>query len=132
MPYAINHLHLKSNDPEQSAVWWGRAFNFTTLGDRTRSSGDRFLVCQSENGIRVMISDARTDEVLGPSDANAHLGLEHFGIDSDDLDTDIARLEELGAELAEPPVDAAPGVRICFLRTPDGVRVELVEARRDG
>ncbi|MCZ6545691.1 MAG: VOC family protein [Chloroflexi bacterium] len=131
MPYAINHLHLKSDDPEQSALWWGRAFNFTTLRDTKRSFGDRFLICQSENGISVMISDARTDEVLGPSDANPHLGLEHFGFDSEDLESDIARLEELGADLLEPPIEAAPGVRICFLRTPDGVRVELVEARGD-
>ena len=129
MAYAINHLHLKSEDPERSAAWWGEAFNFKVVFDTTRSFGDRFLICESENGIRVMISDARTGETLGPADAAAHLGLEHFGVDSENLEADIERLQGLGAVLAEGPLEAAPGVRICFLQTPDNVRVELIESK---
>ena len=129
MPYAINHLHLKSADPERSAAWWFEAFNFEIVSDSTRSFGDRFIICRSENGINVMISNERNGEVLGAADGAAHLGLEHFGFDSEDLEADIARLEGLGAALAEAPVEAAPGVRICFLRTPDQVRIELIERR---
>ena len=129
MAYAINHLHLKSADPERSAAWWAEAFNFRIVSDATRSFGDRFIVCRSENEINVMISSERSGEQLGAADAGAHLGLEHFGFDSDDLEADIARLEGLGATLAEPPVEAAPGVRICFLSTPDQVRIELIERR---
>jgi len=46
----------------------------------------------------VKISGARTGERLG-----AHHGIEHFGFDSTHLETDIKRLEGLGARLLEGP-----------------------------
>ena len=33
MPYRINHIHLKSPDPRQTAEWYVRAFNFTIVND---------------------------------------------------------------------------------------------------
>ena len=105
----------------------GEAFNFKIVSDTTRSFGDRFIICRSENEINVMISSERSDEVLGEADGGAHFGLEHFGFDSEDLEADIARPEGLDPTLSDPPIEAAPGVRICFLRTPDQVRIELIE-----
>ena len=90
MAYAINHLHLKSADPERSAAWWSEAFKFEIVSDATRSFGDRFLVCRSENGINVMISNERAGEQLGVANSGAHFGLEHFGFDSDDLERRIS------------------------------------------
>ena len=128
MPYTINHIHLKSADPPTSAAWWAGAFNLTIQSDTTRPTfGDRFIICTSEGGLNVIISGPRTGETLGPADAGAHLGLEHFGFESESLQSDIDRLTGLGAELLEGPMEGAPGVRICFLRTPDNVRVELIE-----
>ena len=75
---------------------------------------------------------ARTGETLGPGDASAHHGLEHFGFDSQNLEADIARLEGLGARLLEGPIQVPNGPRVAFLRAPDDVRVELVEPRRAG
>ena len=51
----------------------------------------------------VKISGARTGERLGPDDASAHQGIEHFGFDSTHHETDIKRLEGLGARLLEGP-----------------------------
>ena len=66
----------------------------------------------------VNISGARTGETLGPGDATPHHGLEHFGFDSESLESDIERLRGLGAELLEGPIDLATGQRIAFLRAP--------------
>ena len=82
MPYRINHIHLKAPDPEKAANWYVKAFGFTILSDEVRVFGDRFIRCQSDGGgIIVNISGARTNERLGPGDANAHHGLEHFGFE---------------------------------------------------
>ena len=126
MTFAINHIHIKSHDPWKSAEWWVEAFNFEIVRDFVREGGDRFVVTRSENGIMVNISGARSGETLGPGDANVHEGLEHFGIDSEDLEADIERLEALGAELLAGPVDAG-AVRACWLRAPDDVRIELIQ-----
>jgi catechol 2,3-dioxygenase-like lactoylglutathione lyase family enzyme len=131
MPFRINHIHLKAPDPRKTAEWYVRAFNFKIVHDETRVFGDRFVRCQSEDGgMNVNISGARTGETLGPGDFSPHHGLEHFGLDSENLERDIARLEGLGARLLEGPIQNPNGSRIAFLRAPDDVRVELVEPRK--
>src|SRR5262245_49255780 len=131
MAYRINHIHLKAPDPRKTAEWYAKAFAFKIVSDETRVFGDRFVRCQSEDGgMMVNISGARTGETLGPGDASAHHGLEHFGFDSANLETDITRLEGLGARLLEGPIQIPNGPRIAFLWAPDDVRVELIEARK--
>ena len=133
MPYRINHIHLKAPDPRKTAEWYTKAFNFKIVSDETRVFGDRFVRCQTEDGgMMVNISGARTGETLGPGDATAHHGLEHFGFDSAGLEADISRLEGLGARLLEGPIQIPNGPRIAFLWAPDDVRVELIERPKKG
>ena len=128
MPYRINHIHLKASDPRKTADWYVKAFAFKIVGDETRVFGDRFVRCVSEDGgLAVNISGARTGERLGPGDASAHFGLEHFGFDSENLEADIKRLEGLGAKLLEGPIEIPGGPRICFVQAPDDVRLELIQ-----
>jgi catechol 2,3-dioxygenase-like lactoylglutathione lyase family enzyme len=104
------------------------AFRFKILSDEVRIYGDRFVRCQSEDGgMFVNISAARTGERMGPGDANAHWGLEHFGFDSEDIEGDIRRLEGLGAKLLEGPIRTPNGLSIAFLRAPDDTRIELIQ-----
>jgi lactoylglutathione lyase len=129
MPYLVNHIHLKSNDPKASADWFVKAFNVQIMSDTTRPVGDRFIVTKTEGGLAINISGARTGEKLGPADANPHLGLEHFGFDTDDMDADLKRLQGLGATLKEGPIQNAPNVRIAFIAAPGDVRIELIERK---
>ena len=131
MPFRINHIHLKSPDPEKTADWYVRAFNFEIVSDTVRPVGDRFIRCKSEDGgMAVNISGARTGETLGPGDANPHHGLEHFGFDTVDIAADIERLEKLGAKLMEGPMEQPGGVQIAFMKAPDDVRIELIQAAK--
>lgn len=130
MPFNINHIHLKSADPRATADWWVNAFNFTIASDTVRAGGDRFIACDSENGIRVNISEPAPGQDFGPGDAGLRYGLEHFGLDTDDLEADIARLEALGATLLDGPTQMSPTVRIAFIEVPERVRVELIERKQ--
>ena len=133
MPYRINHIHLKASDPRRTAEWYVRALGFRVVSDEVRVFGDRFVRCVSDGGgMAVNISGPRAGETLGPGDASAHHGLEHFGFDSEDLDADIHRLEGFGATLLEGPIQVPDGPRIAFLRAPDDVRIELIEPRKAG
>ena len=120
MAFRINHIHLKAPDPRKTAEWYEKAFAFKIVGDETRVFGDRFIRCQSEDGgMAINISGARTNERLGEGDANPHHGLEHFGFDSEHLETDIARPGKTGrrAHGGADPESAARASRSCARRT---------------
>ncbi|WP_052726416.1 VOC family protein [Devosia epidermidihirudinis] len=125
--YEINHIHLRSTAPRETADWYIKAFNFELVSDRVRPFGDHFVRCRSAGGLMVNISGPRTGEVLAPGTTETYLGLEHFGITVDKLEPQIARLEGLGAKLVGEPLVVDPGVRVCFLIVPGGTRVELME-----
>ena len=128
MAYEFEHIHLKAPDPEKTANWYVKAFNFEIFNDRgVRPSGDRFIECKSEDGTIFRISGARTDEKMGQGDANVHYGLEHFGITVDDMDAEIERLTDLGAVLDEGPIANPGGPTIAFIKVPDDVRIELLQ-----
>ena len=100
MPFKINHIHIKSPDPRTAAEWYEKAFGFKIVSDETRVFGDRFIRCQADGGMLLSISNARSGETLAPADATAHWGLEHFAIECDDIEADIARLDKAGRPAA--------------------------------
>ena len=129
MSFGINHIHLKAPDPRRTAEWYAEAFGFEIVSDTVRSFGDRRLNCKSPGGLVVNISSARDGETMADGDAGPHWGLEHFGVDSDDLLADIERLGALGAPLLEGPIDIPEGNLVAFVQGPDDVRIELVQQR---
>jgi lactoylglutathione lyase len=55
-------------------------------------------------------------------------GYGHIAIGVDDLDGTLAQLASQGIEPERPPYSVrAGGSRICFVRDPDGYRIELIE-----
>ena len=55
-------------------------------------------------------------------------GYGHIAVAVDDLDATLARLAQRGIEPERPPYQVREGgSRICFVRDPDGYRVELIE-----
>ncbi len=56
----------------------------------------------------------------------------HIAIGVDDLDGTLARLKEQGIDPERPPYSVREGgSRLCFVRDPDGYRVELIGARSE-
>ena len=55
-------------------------------------------------------------------------GYNHIAITAEDLDGTLARLGEQGIEPEKPPYTVREGgSRLCFVRDPDGYRIELIE-----
>jgi lactoylglutathione lyase len=58
-------------------------------------------------------------------------GYNHIAITAPDLDETLDRLKEQGIEPEKPPYTVREGgSRLCFVRDPDGYRIELIEAGR--
>ncbi len=55
-------------------------------------------------------------------------GYGHIAITADDLDGALAKLSDQGIEPERPPYTIRDGGnRLCFVRDPDGYRVEIIE-----
>jgi lactoylglutathione lyase len=60
-------------------------------------------------------------------------GYGHIAMTVDDLDHTLGQLKLAGIEPEKPPYSVrAGGSRLCFVRDPDGYRVELIERKPAG
>ena len=92
---------------------------------------------------RMPIRDEAINVFMGLPDDGARLELTYnFGVDSydlgtgynhiaitiEDMDGGLAALAEQGIEPEKPPYTVSEnGPRLCFVRDPDGYRIELIE-----
>ena len=55
-------------------------------------------------------------------------GYNHIALTVEDLDAQLAELAKIGVEPEKPPYSVREGgSRICFVRDPDGYRIELID-----
>ena len=127
MAHRFDHGHIKSRDPRKTAQWWADVFGAKLLPET--GSGD-VLFCPIEiDGVKINISNPGPADAtqMGAGDAGLHYGLEHVGLQTDDLDADLARLRRDGLQIFD--TRDTPAMRIAFVETPEGVRVELMQRK---
>jgi lactoylglutathione lyase len=65
---------------------------------------------------------------LGVDSYELGTGYGHIALSVEDLDGTLKRLSEVGIEPEKPPYSVREGgSRLCFVRDPDGYRIELIE-----
>ena len=60
------------------------------------------------------------------------MGLDHFGLTVENIDSAVAELKGKGVAFTVEPKTIRPGVRICFVRGPEGVSIELLDRSHKG
>ena len=123
--YTYDHIHLRSADNEATAEYYRTMFG-AEISEGVQADGQRRFDLDI-NGLRILISRVAKGEYPLPGPSDTHLGLDHFGLRVEDLDEAAAELKRLGAEFTLEPRTIRPGVKIAFVRAPEGVRIELVE-----
>jgi Glyoxalase/Bleomycin resistance protein/Dioxygenase superfamily len=78
-------------------------------------------------GQKVLIAPPHPNEPNVSAPPFPHYGLEHIGLTVDDVDAAVAELRAKGAEIAIGPVTRNPGLRLAFVRGPEGIMIELVQ-----
>jgi lactoylglutathione lyase len=126
MAYQINHIHLKAQDPDKTAQWYVDNFG-ATLASRGRGLGGSDTIRLDISGIRVNVTSAPAGETLPRGTSQSHYGLEHFGFNTDDVASDVARLQAAGAKILLPVTQTESGSQIAYIEGPDNVRIELVQ-----
>jgi catechol-2,3-dioxygenase len=124
MAFKLEHVHLKTRDPAGTAKFYMECLGATLI---EASHGDtRFRV--DLHGVTLNITGH-----VDYQKREQHYGLEHFAVETDDLEGTMEKLLASGARVLESMVSPIPkhkGGRICFLEGPEGVQLELIEIRQ--
>ncbi len=121
----LNHIHLRSHDPRKAARWYVEMLGAKVVRD-TENQG-AVTVGLDLAGTRINISSPPTGQDVPKGSADVHLGLEHFGLHTADLEQLLAKLSLKGLEVLEPLRTLESGMKTAFVRAPDDVRIELMQ-----
>jgi catechol 2,3-dioxygenase-like lactoylglutathione lyase family enzyme len=118
MAFKLNHVHLKTPDPQQTTNFYVENLGATIVSE-IGTRGYRLNLHGLTVNLTTHVEDQTRQQVYG---------MEHFALDTDDLDGVVAKLKANGARVLEQMV-SGNGRRICFLEGPDGVQLEIIEMR---
>jgi lactoylglutathione lyase len=115
-----DHVHLRSPDPEATAAWLA-----DILGGEIMRGPGRIDV--KLGGANIFIAPVAAGDGVNTPPVTPYQGLDHFGLTVNDIDAVAAEIKAKGVEFTKPPTTIRPGVRICFIRGPQGISIELLE-----
>jgi lactoylglutathione lyase len=121
------HTMYRITDPERSRAFYEalgfelrRDMDIVRNGEREATNYFFGIPGQEEELELTLNHDGRTYD-LGT-------GYGHVALAVDDLDATLERLKAEGIEPERPPYTVREGgSRLCFVRDPDGYRIELIE-----
>jgi catechol 2,3-dioxygenase-like lactoylglutathione lyase family enzyme len=115
-----DHIHLRSPDPEATASWL-----HDILGAEIIRGPGRIDV--QLGGAKVFIAEVNAGDGVNAAPVTPYQGLDHFGLTVKDIDAVAAEIKAKGVAFTKEPTTIRPGVRICFIRGPQGISIELLE-----
>jgi catechol 2,3-dioxygenase-like lactoylglutathione lyase family enzyme len=122
--YTYDHIHLRAPDAEAAAQWFAAKLGAEITA---RTSAGKPRVDVRLGGTPIFITEADATDLEGPAALNK--GMDHFAFEVDDLDEAVADLKGKGVEFTMEPTSPRPGIRICFIRGPENISIELLERR---
>lgn len=122
MSFTFDHMHILTPNVEATATWFERVFGAEVI--RSMQQG-KPRVDLKLGGVEIFLAPLLPD--AKPNPANPYQGLDHFGMTVKGIDKVVADLKAKGVTFTTEPYEVRPGTRIAFLRTPDGVRIELLD-----
>ena len=137
MSLSFDHIHLISEDPKATAAWYENILGGRIVADYELRSAPQINV--QVGGMQVIIRGRRPGEqpvstrpMQDFEDYSSHdeWGTDHFGFTYEgDLKAFCNEIRAKGATFVVEPWEFSPGSLLCYVAAPDGVSIELVQAR---
>lgn len=125
MPIELIHTMIRVLDEKRSMEFYS-ALGFEDRGRKRVGNDTATIIFMGLPGdgdrLELTINDGRTE----PYEHGEAYG--HIALTLSDMDAELAGLAAKGIHPEREPYSAYPGgSRICFVRDPDGYRIELIE-----
>jgi catechol 2,3-dioxygenase-like lactoylglutathione lyase family enzyme len=118
MALKLNHLHLKTQDPEKTAQFY------------VETLGAKIVAELANNGYRLDLHglSLNVTKFIDSQTREQKYGMEHIAIDTDEIDSIVDKLKARGINILEE-TSISGGRRVCFFEGPDGVQLEFIEMK---
>jgi lactoylglutathione lyase len=128
--FRFDHVHLRSPNPDATATFFEAMFGAEAKRDvyppGTLYPGQQ-RISLTLGGQRILIAPTHPNDPMAPAPEFPYYGLEHIGLTVDDVDAACEELRRKGADIAIGPLTRNAGLRLAFVRGPEGIMVELVQ-----
>ena len=116
MALKLNHLHLKSPNPQKTAQFYIDTLGATKIADI------------SDIGVRLDLHGLTLNVTkhIASQTREQKYGIEHIAIDADDIEGMIESLKKNGAKILEE-TSISGDRKVVFFEGPDGVQLEFIE-----
>jgi catechol 2,3-dioxygenase-like lactoylglutathione lyase family enzyme len=122
--FTWDHIHLRTTDPEAMAQWFEKTLGAEVL--RTMQQGKPRIDLKI-GGANIFLAPVAPGDRVNAAPTTPYRGLDHFGLAVTGIDAIAADLKAKGVEFTREPTTIRPGVRVCFIRGPEGVSIELLD-----
>ena len=122
--YTWDHIHLRTTNPEAMAQWFEQKLGAEVV--RTTQQGKPRIDLKL-GGANIFIAPVAPSDSVNAAPRTPYRGLDHFGLTVSGIDEIAAELKSKGVEFTKEPTTVRPGVRICFIKAPEGVSIELLD-----
>ena len=122
--FTYDHIHLRTPDPEATAQWYEKMLGAEVI--RSMQQGAPRIDLKL-GGANIFLAPVKAGDGVNPPPATPYQGLDHFGLTVTGIDAVVAELKAKGVEFTKEPTTVRPGVRVAFLRAPQGVSIELLD-----
>ena len=136
-PFSFDHIHLISEDAAAAARWYVDIFGAAIVAEFELRGAPQIAVRLA--GMTLLIRGRRPGEDPAAPRPIRHFeaysshdewGADHFGFKyHGDLKAFCEEIRARGASFSVEPWEFSPGSLICYVAAPDGVSIELVEAK---
>jgi lactoylglutathione lyase len=128
--YHWDHIHYRTDNAEAFATFFETMFGAkVTRGvypPGTLFAGQKSVRVEA-GGQTILLAPKHPETATGPAPAFPYYGLEHIGFTVDDVDAACEELKAKGADVCIGPLTRSAGLRLAFIRGPEGIMVEIVQ-----
>ncbi len=122
--FTYDHLHIRTANPETTAKWFEHVFGAEVI--RTMQQGKPRIDVKL-GGANIFIAPVAAGDGVNSPPTTPYQGLDHFGLSVTGIDAIAADMKAKGVEFTKEPTTVRPGTRVCFIRGPEGISIELLD-----